>query len=181
MKIDVNYDLIDKIREAKTGFSLQYNLNRPLKYTAFYSAFKLSSVIFVPTTTEEFLSYITCGFGIYTLSGAIASVICLPLSRKRAIESLKFLSSRLKDINVNTNHELLLKSYSYKTEYKVKFNDYLLPYVEQNKYISVLTIENGEENETSLLQEHIVGSKTYALSYGSPKEKKVLKLAYNPL
>lgn len=181
MKIDVNYDLIDKIRAAKTGFNLQYNFYRPLEYTTFFSAIKLSSVIVVPTTTEELLSYIIGAFGIYTLMNTIASTICLPLSRKVAIESLKLLSSRLKDINVNTNHELLLKAYNYKTEYKVKFNDYLLPYVEQNKYINVPTLENGEETETSLLQEHVIGSKKYALSYGSPKEKKVLKLAYNPL
>ena len=181
MKIEVNYDLIDRIREAKTGFDLQYNVYKPLKYTAFIAALKLSTIIVVPKTMEEFLSEIIGVFGIYTLSASILSTLCLPISRKRAIESLKLLSSRLKDINVNTNHELLLKSYNYKTEYKVKFNDYLLPYVEQNKYISVPTLENGDEKETSLLQEHIVGSKTYALSYGSPKEKKVLKLVYNPL
>lgn len=181
MKIEVNYDLIDRIREAKTGFNLQKNVYRPLGYTAFIAALKLSSIIVVPKTMEELVIEVIGVFGLYTLLAAIPPAIFLPLSKKTAIESLKFLSSRLKDINVNTNHELLLKSYNYKTEYKVKFNDYLLPYVEQNKYISVPTLENGEEKETSLLQEHIIGSKKYALSYGSPKEKKVLKLAYNPL
>ena len=181
MKIQINYDLMDKIREAKTGFNLQYNFYKPLGYTAFYTALKLSSIMVVPKTVEELVIDVIGAFGFYTLITAIPSVALLPLDRKRATESLKLLSSRLKDINVNTNHELLLKSYNYKTEYKVKFNDYLLPYVEQNKYISVPTIENGEEKETSLLQEHIIGSRKYALSYGSPKEKKVLKLAYNPL
>jgi len=181
MKIQVNYDLIDRIRDAKTGFDLQYNFYKPLKYTAVVSALRLSTIIVVPKTMEELLSEIIGIFGLYTLITTTTSLVCLPFSRKRAIESLKLLSSRLKDINVNTNHELLLKSYNYKTEYKVKFNDYLLPYIEQNKYINIPTLENGEEKETSLLQEHIIGSKEYALSYGSPKEKKVLKLAYNSI
>lgn len=81
----------------------------------------------------------------------------------------------LKDIDVNTTGDLLLDSYKYKTEYEIKRNEKNLPILEQRKYIMVPTKDTN--GEVSLLQEHIIGTGDYSLSYGSPK--KVLKLVPN--
>lgn len=43
----------------------------------------------------------------------------------------------------------------------------------------VPTYDKGEKKEVSLVQEHVIGSKEYTISHGTPR--KVLKLAYNPI
>lgn len=45
----------------------------------------------------------------------------------------------------------------------------------------VPVIENGEEKEVSIVQEHAIGSKTYSLSIGEPTKQKVFKLATNSM
>lgn len=176
MKIKVNYDLIRKIEEAKTGFSLQKNIKKILTYTC------MSTMIFIPSNIMQskpeyiikdffwFLSF----HSFYRLFGLAFKNI----NKTIAIEDLKKLAIDLKRLNINTDYQSLLKSYSYKTEYKIKFNESLVPKLKQNKYIMIPDYSCGQEKEISMVQEHIVGTNKYTLSYGSPK--KVLKLSYNP-
>ena len=76
----------------------------------------------------------------------------------------------LRDINVNTNCELLLESYVYDTKYKLGFNDKLLPYIKKDKYIMVPAISNIGKKDVPLVQEHIIGSREYSISHGTPKK-----------
>ena len=90
-----------------------------------------------------------------------------------------FQLTALKDINISTSYELLLDSENYKTEYKLKFDEAKIPYIKQDKYINIPVYNDGDIKEVSLVQEHVIGSKSYSLSYGSPS--KVLKPAFNPI
>jgi len=179
VKIEINYDLLYKINEAKTGFSLdksaKYILPRMLAASTLFALLNLSQ----GNMYERFMRGIMLYLVLYGTSYSLSSLILKNTYKDIAIEQLKLLSCKLKDIHISTNYELLQKSYQYKTNYKIKFNESFIPRLKQDKYIMVPTYVNGEEKETSLVQEHIIGSKSYSLSYGSPK--KVLKPAFNSI
>ena len=82
-------------------------------------------------------------------------------------------------LDINTRYELLQEAYLYKTSYKINKNLKNMPILIQNKYLMLPV--NTKEEEISLVQEHIVGTNNYYLSYGSPDKKKVLKLATNQI
>lgn len=178
LKIVINYDLLEKIKESKTGFSLKRSTSKILLYTSFASMIYTSIAKTDNIETIQTLSQISCFFTLYVASESIGSILQSKVYKSKAINKLKQLSQALKDINVSTDYELLQKSYVYKKSYKIKFNDYLLPYIKQDKYIMVPTCDCYGEKETSLLQEHVIGSSKYFLSHGTPK--KLVKFAYNP-
>lgn len=95
-------------------------------------------------------------------------------------QELVILSNLLNNINVNTDSELILESYKYKTEYDFNKDSESKDLI-QKKYIMVPVIQNGEEKEISILQEHVIGTKEYSLSCGEPTKQKVFKLALNPM
>lgn len=179
MKISINYDLLEKVKEAKLGFSLQRSVKDIIKISFKYSLFTLIIYSPSPDMREICLRAIAKYCTLFTIIGLGTNIILSKLNKKDAKEKLSKLSAMLKDIDVNTNSDLLLKSYVYKKEYKLRFNKNYIPYITQNKYIMVPTYDKGEEREISLVQEHDIGSSEYTLSHGTPK--KVLKLAYNPI
>ena len=93
--------------------------------------------------------------------------------------NLKRLVSILKELNVDTTYELLKKSECYHKIYNLKLNEKKIPQIIESKYILLPSYDyKGDITNTSLLQEHVVGSKTYVLSLGKPS-KKVVKFAYS--
>ncbi len=81
---------------------------------------------------------------------------------------LKLLASQLQELNISTDYELLLQSDLYKKEKKLDLKNHQLL---ENKYMMVPTYNfNGEVKDTSILQEHVVGSREYVLSLGSFKK-----------
>lgn len=176
MKLVINYDLIEKIQEAKTGFALTKTAKSIMKHTAFISSFSLIDNFILGYPFETFLFEVLFGFTFETFIYGTNDLILAKINKELAIKLLKLLSIRLKDIDITTNYELLLESYKYQTNYNISFDK--IPQVEQKKYIMIPVIENGEEKELSLLQEHIIGTDKYILSCGEPI--KVFKLALNP-
>ena len=86
---------------------------------------------------------------------------------KRNLERLALL---LSTVNVNTSYNLLEESECYYRKYKFKFNKDKILQVLESKYILVPVYDtNGDTKKVSILQEHVVGSKEYVLSMGSPK------------
>jgi len=177
MKIIINYDLFVKIEEAKRGFSLEKTANRVLILTAISTG--LAAIIY--SSLKEALKEIHNALIIHSLFRIPEILILSKLNKRDAAIQLMILSQNLRNINVNTDYKMLLKSENYKTDYEISFDEGKLPRIEQKKYIMVPTYQNGEYEEVSLVQEHIIGSKSYVISYGSPKKKRVLKLSYNPI
>ena len=86
---------------------------------------------------------------------------------KRNLERLALL---LSTVNVNTSYDLLEESECYYRKYKFKFNKDKILQVLESKYILVPVYDtNGDTKKVSILQEHVIGSKEYVLSMGSPK------------
>lgn len=194
MKLNINYDLIDKIQEAQGKYKLQrlskdtfkyalrYGFSYPL-YTTLNSLTDLNNNLI--TTDQAFIDIaVSIGITLGLLGLGIATVDmllekCTGKSNEQiAIEELRRLSVKLNNLNVKTSGELLLDSKEYYKEHKFVFSESGVPAVMQNKFINIPTYNNGSIEETSILQEHKVGSKKYVLSLGSPTKSQVFKPAY---
>ncbi|MFA5602876.1 MAG: hypothetical protein WDA21_04045 [Bacilli bacterium] len=168
MKLIINYDLMEKIKKVKQPYALKAakeNLEIILCYGGIYPIIGKIIKIKVPEaaifTSSFIVGLILSDIRFYYLHG--------DYYKDEALKYLTILSHQLKEINIDTTRELLLDSEEYCTKYKRKSLHIL-----QEKYIMVPTY--NDEKDISVLQEHIIGSKEYILSIGSPT--KVYKPAY---
>lgn len=179
MKIMINYDFFDKVRDAREPLG-------PLKVVRVLKDVYICSF---PFTTAFALSTLNL-LGSIVLSGlaAITSASALSIILKKCYKGdpiaflaetdLTVLASKLKDLGIDTTYDLLLESELYTRKYNVKVNKNKIPYLLGHKYIMVPTYDyNGEIGATSILQEHVVGSKKYVLSIGSPQKQ--VQFAYS--
>ena len=173
MKIIVNYDLVDKAREAKTGFSLNRYCKKVGLCTGFVGGIKSIEVASgvtsfdaaMLTTSTLFLSYLAY-FGLNTR-------ILADLYKSVSVNDLNKLSSKLRDIFVETDADLLMETTALKTDYEVVLNDSSIPVLKQKKMLSVPVYSDWDNNYRELLQEHVIGSREYVLSHPEPEEEKV--------
>ena len=172
MKIMVNYDLIDKAREAKTGFSL----NKYVFVVGFTNALVIPAMLLGACLGNKdliyVLDYILKVFGYTIFYNMIQFWFRQGYCKERAMTDLNELSVKLGDICFNTDAELLKDAYKYDVKYELNL-DTFPPEVMQKKYIMVPIYNEWGNNERSLLQEHVIGKSSYALSYGEPEEKKI--------
>lgn len=177
MKIKINYDLLERTKEANIGYSLvrtsKKALNLTLLATLISTPFRITrDGLTLESTVKDFFLYL-----MLSIMNKSLDLIFTKANQEEAIKDLKKLSLLLGDLNMCTDYELLLEAYKYSTEYSLEFNEYYLPCLKEEKYIMVPVYDNGEVKEVSLVQEHIVGKPEYTLSCGSPQ--KSLKLAFN--
>lgn len=101
------------------------------------------------------------GRGIYT-----AKKGNYPKEGKLELEILSDDIERHNDLlNIKTNEDLLAKAKLEGKVYNFKLNDHKIPVLLQSKLISVPAFnENGEIENVSVLQEHVLGSNVYKLS-----------------
>lgn len=98
---------------------------------------------------------------------------------KIAMEELCDLSLKLNQLNIKISGELLLDSIEYYKEHKFVLSENGIPGVMQNKFINIPVYNDGDIEETSILQEHKIGTRQYVLSLGSPNKYRLFKPAYN--
>lgn len=171
MKIKLNYCFIDKIKDIKENMGplkvirnnrhLYFKIDLPL-WTAINLAFNPSIV--------RCLLILAFQYGIIIGSELLAALIVRrDIYKDRAQFDLLQTLLKLRDINVNTDLELLLESQVYERHYRLTLNEKKLPILLESKYIMVPSHGfDGVIKDTSVLQEHVVGSKKYVLSQGSP-------------
>lgn len=175
MKININYDLMDKISESKKGYSLKRYTKRTLL------TFSIASIIDISFFDNDYniliykiISYIT----FHSLYNGISAYALSDLTKKVATNDLSQLIHKLNNLGIKTDETVLLDSHSYKTTYDINL-DSNIPQIKQNKYINIpIKDEYWGNKEISLLQEHIIGTKEYELSIGKPEEKKIYILGY---
>lgn len=194
MKLNINYDLIDKIQEAQGKYKLQRFSKNTFKYVLRYGwGFSLAVTVDnlvclnnnLITADQAFLD-IAVSMGVFLgLSGLCVATTDMLLAKifgktpdQFAMEELRRLSLKLNQQNVKTSGELLLDSKEYYREHKFVVSENGVPGIMQNKFINIPTYNNGSIEETSILQEHKIGSKKYVLSLGSPTKSQVFKPAY---
>lgn len=175
MKIQINYELFEKISDAKTGFSLKRLSKCVLLASSVVMLVSGPQYLFGEDPVQNILQRLGESLLFQTsFQGGCHLLLLPPIVKRKALEDLKELTKDLNQINVPTNVDLLQKSYKYDTEYKLN-TDSSIPRLQKNTYFMVPIQENGEQREVSLVEEHIVGENSYTISHGSPK--KVLKLS----
>ena len=124
------------------------------------------------------LNILAIQFGILLGSELFAGIITKnDIYKIEAIKKLKTLVLELNDNYISTDYNLLLNSNLYQRNYKIYLNEDKLPEMLESKYVLVPTYDfNGNVKDTSILQEHIIGTNKYVLSLGSPTKQ--YKLAY---
>lgn len=176
MKIIINYDLMDKISEAKQGYSLNRCIKRTLGMTAFTSLIGAPDNLIMgnisPDLWIELSAYLAC----HTSFMVALAWTFKNMSQESAKKMLHYLVSDLQKHCVKTDEDSILDTKNYKTEYDFSFKS-ALPIIEQKKYLNVpVRDEYFGDKDISLVQEHIMGSREYILSLGEPKEQKVYSL-----
>ena len=180
MNLMINYDFFNAVRnvnEPMTPFKVLRNeknhylkFNLPVYTLIDYYTCKNGLIEIIPTLILQF------GF----LTGTMALVYKkfeVDTYKDIAIKNLTKLAGDLENLNIETNYQLLLDTELLSKKYQLRLNKEKLPEILESKYLLVPSFNyNGEVKDTSLLQEHVVGSKQYVLSIGSPKKEH--KLAY---
>ena len=100
-------------------------------------------------------------------------IVGIDIFKEKSDSDLKKLIPQLNQLNISTNFEKILKSEEYEREYKLQKEDGKLPEFQEHKYIMMPCYDlysgnNNADREVSIHQEHVVGSKQYVLSLGSP-------------
>lgn len=173
MKIITNFDFFEEVVNAQEKFGpLKIVRNRKRRWAKL--EIPLYLIIDFLINDPRIVFFVLSSQLAVLISGDLLAyrITKSDIYAKRAISNLKQLAADFKDLNIDTDYDLILDSELYDKKYKIKFNEKKLPYITENKYILVPTYNfNSDVKETSILQEHVVGSKTYVLSIGSPKKE----------
>ena len=169
MKLLINYDFFDAIRNVNEPLTPLKIVRNEKKYAIITFLWLVDGYFDDPIYAFRRL---LLWYGIYMSMDLFYQFSCneetssdLDMYAYEASTKLKKLPVMLGDINVKTNYEMLLKSELYQRKLKVESSNDKLLSLKEEKYIYVPSYGfDGQEKETSILQEHNVGSKTYMLS-----------------
>ena len=175
MKIMINYDLVDKARQAKDGFSLKKQSKAVGTCMAFVSPLLVVDATVGGKTPFEMVGRVGFLLLYYYFFFRLSQKARSSITKERAEDELRQLSYKLKEICVETDAELLQDVSCYKKKYNVN-TDSWIPKIEEKKYLRVPVHSDRGNNSRYLVQEHTLGSKEYSLSHGEPEEKKVYSL-----
>lgn len=169
MKINVNYDLLEKIHESKKGLKLQKVLARTCLSILPFTMLTIVGLIPVYYLDKKFFYIISSAYAASKIISPFALKLMIIKNKRydmiKAKIELLMLEKKLHDLEVRTTTELLKESKVIKTSYRLAFSDDKLPVLRQEKYITI-PLSNGYEQ--IFLQEHNIGSKNYELSGGNP-------------
>lgn len=189
-KIIINYDFINEIGLAKgkyklirTSWKIPFVYKLPIFSISFISVFNSAFNDFPWSLT---LPIVFLDVGHYYCILAILSKILDKLNklsprvktlREISFEKIQMLSHDLNVNNIKTTPELLLGAKFYKRKYSLAMEG--LPGIIRKRYIYIPTQGFNEKIEdTSILEEHRLGTRKYEISVQEPEKKKQLKLAY---
>lgn len=165
MKLIINYDLINEILKANTGFNLKRFNSKMGIYLGTLTALNIPNLILGqdirPTNLPFTLFTAICIFGGSEL--ALKS-----FTEQEAQLRLNNLASSLTKINIYTSAESIKQAKLYKVQYQIVRDK--KPTLQQNKFLMLPTTGSFNADEVSLQQEHTIGSKEYILSIGEPKK-----------
>ena len=181
MNIMINYDFFNAIKDVNSILTptkiVRNNIGKWLKFNIPV----ITSLEYV-IVKEDILKYLPSAIAIHffiVFQMELAQYKLLgDIYKERADIRLKVLVSQFENLNLETSYELIKESKCYHKIKNFKLNDKKIPQLIESKYILVPNYDyKGDIVETSVLQEHVIGSNNYILSIGEPE--KVLKLAYS--
>ncbi len=179
MNIVINYDFFNAIKDAREPYGpFKIVRNRQKLYTNIILPMTIGFNLGMPVT-HIIKSY--CGTTLFLISFETLFDFMFSAANKSEIDmfkddansKLQVLLPRLHDINVKTDYDKLLESQLYARKYKVQLNEDKIPSLIEKKFVLVPSYNfGGEETETSIMQEHVVGSHEYVLSVDEYKQEK---------
>ena len=181
MKININYDLLDKIAVSKKGYDIKRNIKILSCIEGLSTCVGAIAIASIPESSQNDIILFAlkrvmggvCWVFIYNIIDKIFGVV-----KKNAEEKLRRFVGSLHMLQLTTNVEMLKEAKLVKKGYKFKLNDKKIPVLKQDKYIKIPIVNGmGERFEETLYQEHIVGTKGYDISVKEPdKEVQVKKV-----
>lgn len=186
MKVVTDFDLMNEIATAENALSFDAHkkgLTKTLKTVGALYGIWTGIDLMNPSHGIKWKANTMIGlidFSLFELTDLLLHVKYKDEIEAEAYLKLVKLTLQLADMGVNTSFELLKDSEVDSTKYEIRLNERQLPVIKQNKYILVPTYDSpGKIGNTSLLQEHDIGSDKYVLSLGSPKKVRKLSPAFS--
>ena len=109
LKIKINYDLFDKINEANTGISLKKNTKKNL----FGIGITLPLMVAVSPDFKTVIEIIARLTALNYLCYGMVDILVSSITKDKSKDELKRLAIALRNIDVNTDYEMLLNSSKY--------------------------------------------------------------------
>lgn len=187
MKIRINYDFFDKIKDANEDKPTVFTLIRNNKHIFILETLVLMFIEFLnyrllpPPSPFDHFVFVFLAYRTLICEKIAGSLLFkkenINIYKEDAIVKLLELLKQLKKLYLNTDYQLLLKTELYKHEYSLKFKDGI-PRIIEKKYFNVPAYGfNNQIKTRSVLQEHVIGSRYYDLSLDEPVKKFKLVLA----
>lgn len=184
MKIIINYDFVEALKDANQPYGTMKILRNNI-----YNHLKINFPVMLVTSiglnaTPERMAnipYVFVGSAIiFEGTQLLANYVSYKITNndiyKLAAEiRLLKLSANLINNNISTDYNLLLQSEYYDHITKLSLDDKKTPIITSKKYILVPTYTySGDIEDTSIEQEHVLGTKDYVLSVGTPRRVRKL-------
>lgn len=166
MKLVVNYDLMNEIIKANSGFDLKRFSS---KMGIFIGVMGVTDGIALAVGGRD-VSSLNIPFA--ALQGILifgsTEVLLARLNKAEADYRLRNLASSLTKINIYTDSDALKEAKLYSTRLKVLHDGGVA--LKQDKYFKLRTTGSFNADQISLRQEHIIGTRDYELSIGEPNK-----------
>ncbi len=160
MKITTNYDLMDKVKEARCGVKNNYKRSaRLIPYNCLVLLLNHNLInnigILISSSASELI-------GIFLIEYNLYNILDITIFQERNIKvaeiDLHTLAMELTALDVRTTGELLKDSKIIKNNYKIKYVDDKKLRIVNQKYIDIPVCSGYKE---TILQEHSIGSTKY--------------------
>lgn len=175
MKIVIYFDLLESIMNVNEGITPMKIIRNEKRHWLKFNLpiYSIIDFSFNKPSIVPLVLGLQFGF-IITADLMVLKMLGNDRYKDKSELQLKSLSFVLNKMNIDTNYELLKGSKSDGRNYKIRLNEKKIPQLVETKYILVPTnTAMGDIKDTSIEQEHVVGSKSYVLSLGSKKKKLV--------
>lgn len=171
MKLIINYDFIDAIRNVNEPYNTYKIIRNSKKDLGLKIPFWAVANYAIWQNIPDTMLWLCIQFYIDTFCKALEyKMTGIDPYEDKAYKRLQRLVLQFNDINLSTDIDLLLQSELYYKKHKVDLSDGKVPSLMEEKFIYVPTYKyDGDVDVTSVQQEHVVGSREYVLSLGSPK------------
>ena len=176
MKLVINYDFFNAIMNVNEPMTLLKIVKNEPKYYILPS-FTVPIAYMIGVPSDDIIRKMAFVYVAYVgLDLVLGQVYKIIFGEDKyslnANEELMKLPGLLSNINVKTNYNMLLKSELYERRFKFESNDTGIIPIKEEKYIYVPSYGfDGKEKETSILQEHNIGSSAYILSVEEPEKQ----------
>ena len=120
MKIKINYELLETIKDSKTGLSLKRDIKMIMSHSAISST--ISCFILNKATIEDIIFITLQNIAFHTIYRYFVGKMLSPAYKEIAQRRITGLINALHNLQISTDESLILEAYQYKTDYQIYLN-----------------------------------------------------------